>query len=281
MRISGSFKELKYLIDRTFNTNATALVLTPKGEAWMLFSEPGYIYIKTQLSVSKSLLFGGVDLKNMRSFLNSSTRNKNKESTGLRVKERETIEITESYVMYDDDQNNKSVISLGYESGELADELADKMESRLISHVQLDKPYMRLKPELLRLYRSGVDAYGRELTTSFQRRTKFRLDSDESENRISLKGFEIAFNKEYNDGQVNKEFLYDEGYFVPRFFKTMNVNLSDADLSFMTSYSARYETEDFFIIPLENHYVIEVHNEEMILKMMLPRKESIELSDVL
>lgn len=276
MNISGSLDELEFIVHRAASSKAEVIQFAPNGDVWILYSSESYVYLKTTLFVESSVFFPNTAIQNLNRLFR---RSKSKRSTSVENIHSRAVEMTNTYVQFGYSEESKINAFTGMERSSEASALSHKLRSLINSVYEINRPHMRLSTKMLEKYNSDINQEARVLGVS-ESTYKFDPMADETENHFHMPEYELSATHKFKENG-SKTFTYDDGYFVPRSFKTVNIYLSDSDLTFLRRVGKIFRIEEFYIIPLKKHYIIEAHEGDMVFKMFLSRSKHLEWSDVL
>lgn len=277
MKIAGRREELYFLFQKAIESDAEIIHFLPGGEVWLLYKTESYVYIRSQLFVTQSIFFSKVAMENMfRSFKRFKKEKTRLEEEGIPVPH-QSMEITPSYIEYDNSPSLRTNMVTNMEKGSHVVDLSEKLRKLAYSVVELDKPYIRITPSLIKEYIKRVDTFLKTRGTKLDRKITFAPYADESKNHMHMSDYDFAVTRTEHD----ETFLFNDGFFVPRFYRSINIHLSDSDLLIMKRLSDIFYVEEYFIIPFEEYYIVESHEGEMIFKMLMPRNKRIRWSEVL
>lgn len=281
MRVSGNFKEIRFLFQRAADSNAEMIHFSPNGDVWMLYKLETYVYIRSQLAIDESVFFTKIAIKNMHKLLNRAyvlRKEERKKGGDIAL---EYVDIGKEYIRYDRDDHHRYSVLTNMEQSELLSDLAHRLKSLSNSYVELDKPYIRLEKELIKQFFKEVRSRGIGSRDYPNEDYKFDPTDDEFKNQMRMNGYEFEIVRTTDSGEVQL-YAFDDHFFVPRFYHKILIHLSDSDLRFMSRIGHIYGTEEFYVIPFSTHYVVESHsNGVMTFKMSMPRIKRIELGELL
>lgn len=283
VKITGRFEELYFFFQKAADSNAELIHFAPNGDVWILYSTESYVYLRSQLDITHSVYFPKNAIRNMHSLCKRSKSDSAKARRKGISFPLEIMEIAPEYLQFDHDRSLRTNVFTKMERGTNALDLSDRLKRLSYSVVELDKPYIRITPGLIKKYMRQVSQSAKSQGFNFKRNYTFDPHADETRNLLHMHEYDFAITRAYHEEEPIEDQMYtfDEGYFVPRFFYGINIFLSDSDLLILSRIGQVMNIEEFYVIPFANHYVIESHDGEMLMKMAMPRVKRMELSNML
>lgn len=267
MVISGTLKEIRTILERAIMVDAEFINFVAPDHIFIFHhTNNEYTYIKSMLFISHSLLLTKDAIQNMRKFIRRSWggRNKSPNSPFYGILG-ETITIKEDEVIFDNDDGFSFEFNAGFVLLESVSPFKEKLDSFSSSKIEVDKPFLKIKPTILADIHKRFKGYGKEVVAK--------------NNRINLNNFSV--NEEYNlifkrvdadnrfsyllDNEEEQGFAID--FTVYREFSDCVFHLYDLDIFFLQQLCKARPIDNVVIIPFENFYIIEAHAEELVCKI--------------
>lgn len=279
MRISGSYKELSFLLRLANQMKGEYLYFGPEGDFWMVYAGGRAAYLRSQLDVSHHIVVGAVSFQNILDVLIRTKKNE-------RIKEEISDNIGEDYIRIDTD-----FIQIGYDSDAkiLMNTRIERVDmfSPLVERLEVMKettepegtPYLKLEDKFILKYQSDVKQYLRQFKPSWDYSFEMLRDKDDETSNVFRVDEEgnllVTRGGTRNIAAPTTSMTYESGWFIPERYQGYTFYISDTDLRLM-ALACKYESIfEFRILLFKNHYMIDAHEADVRFKMWLDRKKSV------
>lgn len=271
MKIRGVYEEFEYLFSWATRTNAIFIHFSPNGEVGVVFGNEGYLYIRSYLEVDEPLYFDNLGIQEMYKFLRRVRLDKLQARREGRVFDAEYIEVTDGYIRFDRSDHLKVRMSTRMKNTPMAKELKSRLEFMKTSWLSLEKPYLKISHAVLKQYQKSTNkAY------QFNGAPKpvVNLTNQEYRQKIRIRKQDGLLNfvrlKDKVIGEIDV-CTVDEGYGMCQFHEDYPYILTGREIYEVMRMMKIMSYEDVYVIPMQTYNVYEVHQDELLMKLVNPQ----------
>lgn len=262
MLISGSLKELRSFIDRASMTGADYIsFIAPNQVLIVHHTRDEYSYFKTNLFISHSVVLSKVGFTNLKKFIKLTwgARRNNPDSPYYRILG-ETISVTPQTVKFDNNPEFEYEFEIDFTPIEAVSTIDLKIAQLKVSAIDLDFPFLKLSPRLLKkIYRRMNSKTERLLTKKNHMNLNEFYMKDRSNLVFDRLDGEHCF--EYITDE-EKEQSFEQEFMIFQDFLKARFPIYDMDILTLYKAGRIWPIENIVLIPHKNFYIAEAHTEE-------------------
>lgn len=277
MRIAGSRKEFGFLMRLAVQMKGTYLYFGPSGDFWMIYDISKTIYLRTNLDVSHHIVMSAASIHNVAFALNrfkSGEVFRDFDFDGLGA---DYMELGPMHIQLGFSELARIPVRTHIEKVSMFSPLVEKFEIMKEPGEIEDAPYICTDYTLLRKYTADAKAHFRLYNENrVFNRLLFHENEDEHNNLLQVdpEGELRITRRPPKSGRAPEHvFHYTDGWFVPDKYQYFKFGLSDMDIRLMVLLGRYEDVESFRVWLFKDHYVIDAHESDLLVKMWLNRKK--------